>query len=196
MSVKIILILLGIVTLIMSSLFFVSCVTKANKVNIQNQKPIASFYDLEANSIDGNIIKMSDFKGKNILIVNVASKCGYTPQYKSLQELYKNNKDKLHILAFPSNDFLGQEPGSNKEIKNFCEVNFGVQFDIFEKISVKGNNQHMIYKWLSNKKLNGWNDQGPTWNFSKYLIDAEGNLMGFWGPSIEPQSKDILDLIN
>ena len=196
MSIKIILILSGIAILILSGLLFVSCAAKANKTNVKNKKPITLFYDLEAKSIDGNIIKMSDFKDKNILIVNVASKCGYTPQYKGLQELYKTHKDKLHILAFPSNDFLGQEPGSNKEIKNFCEVNFGVQFDIFEKISVKGSKVHPIYGWLSSEELNGWNNQGPTWNFSKYLIDKEGKLVGFWGPSIEPQSKDIVNLID
>tara|TARA_Y100001968_G_scaffold211892_1_gene195024 strand:- start:278 stop:868 length:591 start_codon:yes stop_codon:yes gene_type:complete len=196
MSIKIILILSGIAILILSGLLFVSCAAKANKTNVKNKKPITLFYDLEAKSIDGNLIKMSDFKDKNILIVNVASKCGYTPQYKGLQELYKTYKDKLHILAFPSNDFLGQEPGSNKEIKNFCEVNFGVQFDIFEKISVKGSEVHPIYKWLSSKELNGWNDQGPIWNFNKYLIDKEGKLVGFWGSSIEPQSKDIINLID
>ena len=196
MSIKIILIFSGIAILIFSGLLFVSCVTKANKTNVKNKKSIVSFYDLEAKSIDGNIIKMSDFKDKNILIVNVASKCGYTPQYKGLQELYKTHKDKLHILAFPSNDFLGQEPGSNKEIKNFCEVNFGVQFDIFEKISGKGSEVHPIYRWLSSKALNGWNDQGPIWNFNKYLIDKEGKLVGFWGSSIEPQSKDIINLID
>ena len=192
MAIKIILIVCGI---IIAGLLFVNCVTKANKINSNNKKAITSFYSLEANSIDGDVIKMSDFKDKNILIVNVASKCGYTPQYKNLQDLYKKYKDNLYILAFPSNDFLGQEPGTNEDIKNFCEINFGIQFDIFEKISVKGNNIHPIYNWLSNKKLNGWNNNGPTWNFSKYLIDKDGNLAGYWGASIDPQSEEIVELI-
>jgi len=192
MSIKII--LLGVLLLAGSGMFLISCV-KVNKKNINNKKPITSFYELEAISIDGDKIKMSDFKGKNILIVNVASKCGYTPQYKSLQELYETYKDELYILAFPSNQFLGQEPGSNNQIKSFCEVNFGVKFDIFEKISVKGKNIHPIYHWLSKADLNGWNNQGPKWNFSKYLIDKNGNLVGLWGPKIEPQSKEILDLL-
>ena len=194
MSIKIILIIS--VLLISIGLLLVSCAVKVNKVNKDGKKPIESFYDLEAQSIDGNTIKMSDFKNKNILIVNVASKCGYTPQYKSLQKLHELYKDKLHILAFPSNAFLGQEPGSNKEIKKFCEVNFGVQFDIFEKISVKGNDIHPIYDWLSNETLNGWNNKKPNWNFNKYLIDKEGKLVGLWGASIDPQSKEITSLIN
>ena len=192
MSIKII--LLGVLLLAGSGMFLISCV-KVNKKNINNKKPITSFYELEAISIDGDRIKMSDFKGKNILIVNVASKCGYTPQYKSLQELYETYKDELYILAFPSNQFLGQEPGSNNQIKSFCEVNFGVKFDIFEKISVKGSKIHPIYRWLSDSKLNGWNSQKPNWNFSKYLIDTDGKLVGLWGPSIEPQSKEITDFL-
>jgi len=194
MSIKIILIIS--VLLISIGLLLVSCAVKVNKVNKDGKKPIESFYDLEAQSIDGNTIKMSDFKNKNILIVNVASKCGYTPQYKSLQKLHELYKDKLHILAFPSNAFLNQEPGSNKEIKKFCEVNFGVQFDIFEKISVKGNDIHPIYDWLSNETLNGWNNKKPNWNFNKYLIDKEGKLVGLWGASIDPQSKEITNLID
>ena len=190
MSIKII--LLVILLLVGSGVFLISC-AKANKTNKDNKKPTASFYNLEANSIDGVAIKMSGFKDKNTLIVNVASECGYTPQYKGLQDLHDKYKDRLNILAFPSNDFLGQEPGSNKDIKNFCEVNFGVKFDIFEKISVKGKEAHPIYKWLSDKDLNGWNDSAPIWNFSKYLIDVDGNLIGYWGPSIKPQSKEITD---
>ncbi len=194
MSIKIILIVS--VLLISIGLLLVSCATKVNKVNKDDKKPITSFYDLEAQSINGDTIKMSDFRNKNILIVNVASKCGYTSQYKSLQKLHELYKDKLYILAFPSNDFLGQEPGSNEEIKKFCEVNFGVQFDIFKKISVKGNGIHPIYNWLSNENLNGWNDKNPNWNFNKYLIDREGKLIGLWGAAIDPQSKEITNLIN
>ena len=192
MSIKIL--ILAIVLLFGAGAFLYSCVN-VNKKNDSNKKSITSFYNLEATSIDGNQVKMSDFKDKNILIVNVASKCGYTGQYKGLQNLYDNYRNELHIIAFPSNDFMGQEPGSNEEIKNFCEVNFGVKFDIFEKISVKGSGIHPIYSWLSNESENGWNNQVPTWNFSKYLIDKNGNLVGMWGPKTEPQSKEIIDLL-
>ena len=192
MSIKIL--ILAILLLFGAGAFLYSCVN-VNKKNDSNKKSITSFYDLEATSIDGNQIKMSNFKDKNILIVNVASKCGYTGQYKGLQDLYDNYRDELYVIAFPSNDFMGQEPGSNEQIKNFCELNFGVKFDIFEKISVKGSEIHPIYSWLSNESENGWNNQVPTWNFSKYLIDKNGDLVGMWGPKTEPQSKEIIDLL-
>ena len=175
---------------------FISRCSNIVKLNKDNRAPLESFYDLEANDIDGNPISMSKYKDKKILIVNVASKCGYTPQYKELQQLDNDYKDKLHILAFPSNDFLGQEPGTNNEIKSFCEVNCGVKFDIFEKISVKGKNIHSIYDWLSDKNKNGWNNQTPTWNFSKYLINEKGELIGLWGPKISPLSNEIISKIN
>ena len=181
---------------LLSSIMLVLSCGNLSETNTNDIQPIKSFYNLKAKDIEGTYIPMSDYKDKKILIVNVASKCGYTPQYKSLQELYETYKDNLYILAFPSNDFLGQEPGTNKDIKNFCEINFGVQFDIFEKISVKGSNIHPVYNWLSDKKLNGWNNNGPTWNFSKYLIDKDGNLAGYWGASIAPQSEEIVKLIN
>ena len=164
--------------------------------NVKKASPKESFYDLSARTINGNNISMSDYKNKKILIVNVASQCGYTPQYKDLQNLHANFGDKLHILAFPSNDFLGQEPGSNEQIKNFCEVNFGIKFDMFEKISVKGKKIHPIFKWLSDKNKNGWNTKTPTWNFSKYLIDESGSLISVWGPQISPLSEDIISKIN
>ena len=185
-----------ILLLMVSGLIFVSCM-KRKDVNLKGTKPISLFYDLSAKTIDGEIISMANYKNKYILVVNVASECGYTPQYESLQKLYKEHKKDLAILAFPSNDFLNQEPGSNQEIKNFCKVNFGVKFDIFEKISVKGNspNIHPIYKWLSDKSENGWNSKKPTWNFCKYLIDKDGLLVGFWGSAIDPLSPDIKNKI-
>ena len=167
-----------------------------SKENSKKIKPNQSFYNLEAKNINGENVSMSVFKDKKVLIVNVASECGFTPQYESLQKLYDLYKDDLYILAFPSNDFLKQEPGSNQEIKKFCQVNYGIKFDIFEKISVKGNNLHPIYEWLSNSNLNGWNNQPPIWNFSKYLIDKDGSLIGFWGPKVDPLSSKILDKLN
>ena len=186
-------VLLFFVSSLIFGVFFIRCMN-SNKINTKNIKPSISFYNLEAKSIDGEIISMNNYKGKKVLIVNVASQCGYTPQYESLQKLYEEYKNYLDILAFPSNDFLNQEPGSNTEIEKFCKVNFGVKFDMFEKISVKRNKNsiHKIYDWLSDKDKNGWNDKNPTWNFCKYLIDENGFLVGFWGPSTDPLSADII----
>ena len=145
-----------------------------------------SFYDYSAIGIEGDSINMEKFKGKNILLVNVASKCGYTPQYLELQQLHEDYKNNLVVLGFPSNDFLWQEPGSNDEIKTFCRREYGVTFQMFQKIHVKGKHTHDIYKWLSNSDQNGWNDKAPTWNFCKYLIDEEGSLIEFYNAKIEP----------
>ena len=187
---KVWIVVIAVAVIVLISFSLLGCM-KLNHINSKNKKPNSSFYDLKAIGINGEEILMSNYQGKKILIVNVASKCGYTPQYESLQKLYEKNQDSLYILAFPSNDFLKQEPGTNEEIKTFCKVNFGVQFDIFEKISVKGNDIHPIYNWLSSKSLNGWNSKSPVWNFSKYLIDENGSLIGVWGPSIDPQSNEI-----
>ena len=181
---------------LISSIMLVGSCGSVNKINTDNIQPIKSFYSLRADDIDGNSISMSNYINKKILVVNVASKCGYTPQYKELQKLYNDYKDNLYILAFPSNDFLGQEPGSNQEIKTFCEINFGIKFDIFDKIAVRGSHAHPIYQWLSDKNKNGWNNQAPTWNFSKYLINEKGELMGVWGPKTSPLSDEILSKIN
>ncbi len=120
-----------------------------------------NFYKLTANDIDGNIIDFSKFKGKKLLIVNVASKCGYTSQYKDLQELHKKYNDKITILAFPSNNFGFQEPGSNDQIEEFCETNYGIEFQLFEKSDVRGKDSNSVYKWLSSIEDNGWNDKSP-----------------------------------
>ena len=145
-----------------------------------------SFYALSAEDINGAIISMSSFKGKKVLVVNVASQCGYTPQYEGLQTLYETYSDSLVVLGFPSNDFLWQEPGSNSEIKTFCQRTYGVTFPMFSKIHVKGRKQHPIYDWLSDSKLNGWNDENPSWNFNKYLLDEKGNLIEWFGANLEP----------
>ena len=145
-----------------------------------------SFYALSAEDINGAIISMSSFKGKKVLVVNVASQCGYTPQYEGLQTLYETYSDSLVVLGFPSNDFLWQEPGSNSEIKTFCQRTYGVTFPMFSKIHVKGRKQHPIYDWLSDSELNGWNDENPSWNFNKYLLDEKGNLIEWFGANLEP----------
>ena len=150
------------------------------------QLELKSFYDFYAQDIEGNIISMNDFKGKKVLVVNVASRCGYTPQYKGLQKLYETYGGSLVVLGFPSNDFMWQEPGSNTEIKTFCQRTYGVTFPMFSKIHVKGRKKHPIYDWLSDGKLNGWNDDSPSWNFNKYLLDEKGNLIEYFGAEIEP----------
>ena len=155
----------------------------------------SNFYDLKAITIDGQEISFEQFKGKKVLIVNVASKCGYTYQYEGLQKLHELNGSKISILGFPANDFLFQERGSNEEIAEFCESNFGVTFQMFEKITTKGKKQSPVYHWLSNKKLNGWNDQKPSWNFCKYLIDEDGKLVAFFDSKVKPLSEEIVSLI-
>jgi glutathione peroxidase len=143
-------------------------------------------------TIDGKPLDLKSFKGKKLLLVNVASECGYTPQYKQLQELYNLKKDQLEIIAFPANNFGGQEPGTNGEIAAFCSKNYGVTFTVCEKISVAGNDQHPLYQWLSNSKENGWNDQAPTWNFCKYLLDEEGKLIQFYNSAVNPLDEELL----
>tara|TARA_B100001750_G_C15446193_1_gene566327 strand:+ start:57 stop:632 length:576 start_codon:yes stop_codon:yes gene_type:complete len=157
--------------------------------------PITSFYDIEANSISGEPIKMEAYKGKKILVVNVASKCGLTPQYAQLEKLYQQHSDKLIILGFPSNDFLRQEPGSNEQIATFCSREYAVTFPLFEKIKVKGSKKHSVYDWLTNAKQNGWNKKGPSWNFTKYLINEDGKLIKRFSPKTSPLSNEIVDLI-
>ncbi len=162
----------------------------------KSTQSISSFYNISAIDINGNEIKMEKFKNKKILIVNVASKCGYTPQYIGLQKIHEEYGKDLVVLGFPSNDFFWQEPGTNEEIKMFCKRNYGVTFQIFEKVHVKGSKQHPLYKWLSNKELNGWNNQSPSWNFYKYLIDEKGNLIKYFKSDIDPSDSLITKYLN
>lgn len=159
-----------------------------NKPGLPAQK---SIYDFTLNSIDGKPVSLSSFKGKKMLLVNVASQCGYTPQYKDLEALHKKYKDKLVVIGFPANNFGSQEPGSNAEISSFCQKNYGVSFLMMEKISVKGNDMHPLYKWLSTKEDNGVCNDAPGWNFCKYLIDEKGNVMQFFKSNVNPLSEDI-----
>jgi len=154
-----------------------------------------SVHDFTLKSIDGKEVSLSQFKGKKLLIVNVASQCGYTPQYKDLEELSKTYKDKLVVLGFPANNFGSQEPGNNSEIKSFCEKNYGVSFPMFSKVSVVGKDQDPLFKFLSSKDLNGSVGDSPRWNFSKYLVDENGKVLKFFPSSVKPLSKDITDLL-
>ena len=130
------------------------------------------------------------------MIVNVASKCGYTPQYEELQVLSQLFDSNLVILGFPSNDFFWQEPGTNSEIKSFCKRNYGVTFQLFEKIHVKGKNQHAIYDWLSSSNKNGWNNKSPSWNFYKYFINREGDLINYYPSAVSPLDTSITNLLS
>jgi glutathione peroxidase len=152
-----------------------------------------SFYDFTVQTIDGQQFKFSDLKGKKVMIVNTASKCGFTPQYKDLE--YLNTAyggDKFVIIAFPANNFLSQEPGTNEEIKAFCTSKYGVTFPIMAKISVKGSDMHPLYQWLTQKSKNGVADSEVGWNFQKYLIDENGNLVGYLKSSVKPLSDEVV----
>ena len=156
-----------------------------------------SIFDFTMNDIDGNPVKLEIYKGKVILLVNVASKCGLTPQYKGLQKLYADYKENSFvILGFPANNFLRQEPGSDKEIKSFCSLNFGVEFPMFSKISVKGKKQHPLYKFLTSKNTNPESPGKIRWNFEKFIFDKQGKLVGRFHPKVKPQDKKILSLID
>ena len=145
-----------------------------------------SFHDFKMTSIDGKSINFSVYKGKKVLIVNVASECGYTPQYEDLQMLHQQFGDKVAVLGFPANNFGGQEPGTNGQIAQFCEKNFGISFQMFEKISVKGDGRHKLYEWLESES-----GSAPNWNFCKYLIDENGKILGFYPSSINPLEEVI-----
>lgn len=146
-------------------------------------------------TLEGETIDLSTYKGKKILIVNTASKCGFTPQYKELEELYQIHKDKLVVIGFPANNFMNQEPGTNDEIAEFCERNYGVSFPMSEKISVKGKDMAPIYQWLTKKEYNHVKNSKVTWNFNKYLIDENGQLLEAFGSRTKPMSSDILDYL-
>ncbi len=151
-----------------------------------------SIHSFTVKSIDGKDIKMSSFKGKKILIVNTASKCGYTPQYESLEKVYEQYKDKLVIIGFPCNQFGGQEPGSNEEIVEFCKKNYGVTFPLADKVDVKGTNTAAIYQWLTQKSKNGVLDASISWNFNKLLLDENGKMIAYYPSNVKPDSEAIL----
>lgn len=153
------------------------------------------FYSFKIAGLEGGEVNMADYKGKYVLCVNVASKCGYTPQYKDLQALYEKYQDKLVVIGFPCNQFLGQEPGTNEEIAEFCEKNYGVTFPLTTKIDVKGKNQAPIYSWLTKKELNGVGSDDVAWNFHKFLISPEGKWMAAFSSRVEPMSSEITSLL-
>lgn len=155
-----------------------------------------SFYDFTVNDIDGKSFSLSQLKGKKVMVVNTASECGFTPQYKDLEALYEKYKDKnFVIIGFPANNFGGQEPGANDEIKSFCSKNYGVTFPMMAKISVKGDDTAPLYKWLTSKTENGVSDAEVKWNFNKFLIDEKGNWVAHKGSKVTPLSEEITNWI-
>ncbi|MCC6461058.1 MAG: glutathione peroxidase [Saprospiraceae bacterium] len=153
----------------------------------------SSFFQFTVNSLDGEPVSMEQFKGKKIVVLNVASKCGYTPQYGDWEKFYEANKDKVVVLGFPCNDFGSQEPGSAGDIAEFCQKNYGVTFPMFEKVHVKGAEKAPLYQWLTDPAQNGWNSQEPGWNFCKYVINEKGELTHFFGSNIKPDSAEFLE---
>lgn len=159
------------------------------------KQPMRTIYDFKLKTIDGEEITLAKFKGKKMLLINVASECGFTPQYKNLQALHEQYGSKVVLIGFPANNFGKQEPGSNTEIKSFCTKNYGVTFQMMDKISVTGDDADPLYRWLSNKAANGVNDKAPNWNFCKYLIDEKGNIVKFFPSKVDPLSTEITSLL-
>ncbi len=176
---------------IASSIF--SCSQPVSKPANASMK--TSIYEIKIKTIDGKETTLADYKGKKMLIVNVASECGYTPQYADLQKLHEQYGNKVAVLGFPANEFGAQEPGSEEQIKSFCSKNYGVTFPMFSKIAVKGNNMHPLYQWLTDPEKNGWNSQAPTWNFNKFLVDENGNLTDYFPSKVKPLDELILSKI-
>ena len=163
----------------------------------EKNAPVVSLYDIPFETIAGEQSSLAAYKGKKIVVVNTASDCGYTGQYEELQTLYAQAKGEIMIVGFPANDFKAQEKGSNEQIASFCKKNYGVEFPIAAKASVvKGSNQHPVFAWLSDPAKNGWNKEAPAWNFSKYIIDEEGKLIGYFDPGVSPLGKDFLKALN
>ena len=155
-----------------------------------------TIYDFTVEDIDGNNFSFAELKGKKIMIVNVASKCGLTPQYEQLEAIYeKYGGDDFVIVAFPANNFMKQEPGSNEEIKEFCSLEYGVTFPMMSKISVKGDDKAPIYQWLTDEEMNGQSSSKVKWNFQKYLISEEGTLEHVINPQVKPDDEKIINWI-
>ena len=166
---------------------------------IQNEKgqlPPEPIHNLAFQKGSGEHISLGQLKGRKILFVNTASNCGYTAQYSELQQLHKKAGEKLAIIGFPANDFKEQETGTDEEIQGFCSLNFGVEFPLAKKsVVIKGGAQNEVYQWLTNAQKNGWNNQAPSWNFAKYLVDEEGVLTHYFDPSVSPLQAEVLQAI-
>ena len=155
-----------------------------------------SIYDFKVTGLDGSAINLSAYKGKKILIVNTASKCGNTPQYETLEKLYETHKDKLVIIGFPANNFMSQEPGTNSEIQEFCKKNYGVSFPMAEKVSVKGDDIHPLFKYLVDEAKKKGIEDPIKWNFTKFLLDEKGNLITVINNRVNPMSDEVTKYLN
>lgn len=160
----------------------------------ENKTPMISFYSLKGTLNNGQDFDFTQLKGKKVLLVNTASNCGYTEQYSDLQKLYDEYKSNIVVIGFPANDFKEQEKGSDEEIAEFCKVNFGVSFPLMKKsVVVKSAEQNPVFQWLTDATKNGWNNEQPSWNFSKYLVNEKGLLTDYFGPSVSPTGNEITD---
>lgn len=175
-------------------IFLITLISVEYSSNNIKTKPMP-IYDITINDIEGKEINLNDFKGKYVLFVNVASNCGFTRQYKDLQTLYDKYKDELVVVGVPCNQFGGQEPGDEEQISIFCSEKYNVTFPMTEKIAVRGSNQHPLYKWLTSKDLNGRKNSSVKWNFQKYLVDKDGNLIDYWYSLTNPTSSKITNYI-
>ena len=165
--------------------------------NESNIHPAESFYALCTQLNNGKELKFDSLKGKKVLLVNTASDCGYTNQYDDLQKLFEQHKDNLMVIGFPANDFKKQEKGNDEEIAQFCRINFGVTFPLAKKGTViKGNKQQSVFRWLTDKTKNGWNNKQPSWNFSKFLVNEQGILTHYFDPAISPLGEEVSNAIN
>lgn len=165
--------------------------------NTKNVRPVQSIYELSVPLNNGNLLPLLTYKGKKLLLVNTASDCGYTNQYDELQKLYQQFNNQLEIIAFPANDFKEQEKGSDNDIARFCKLNFGVTFPLAKKsVVIKSGDQNNIFKWLTDKTKNGWNEKPPSWNFSKYLLNEQGTLTHYFDPSVSPLSNEVMKAVS
>ena len=188
---------LRLLSLSTAGLMLLGCGSQGRKISQEEKLTMeSSIYDVSLKSLnEAETIDLSALKGKYILFVNVASKCGYTPQYEGLQALYEQYSDKLEIIGAPCNQFGFQEPGDSSEIATFCSVNYGVSFPIAEKLDVKGENQHPLYTWLTSKDYNEKDNYSVSWNFNKFLVSPEGKLIAYFPSKTKPQSEEITSLI-
>ena len=189
-------------TLIIASLasFLSACFNPNQVASRPAEVPIVknmstSFFQFTVNSLEGKPVSLEQFRGKKIIVLNVASKCGFTPQYADWEKYYAENKENVVVLGFPANDFMSQEPGSSDEIASFCQKNYGVTFPMFDKVHVKGDEIAPIYRWLTDPAQNGWNSQEPSWNFCKYLINEKGELTHFFASKVKPDSPEFLSAV-
>ncbi len=177
-------------------MWFTKLTGKNSKELSGNKQPVISFYSLKEKLNNGDTLDFATLKGKKVMLVNTASDCGYTNQYEDLQKLNEEYNNKLVVIGFPANDFKEQEKGTDEEIASFCKKNFGVSFLLMQKsVVIKSPQQNPVFQWLTDSSKNGWNNKAPSWNFSKYLINEQGELTNYFDPSVPPGSKDVLEAI-